>query len=342
MKEKIDYRLLKNYTEGRYSCRDFKRVASWFGDDCLRSELESAINRHWNEFPESREESQRDLHTVYENLREQILLEQPKPIGLQKRVILLYSKIAAVLLIPLLVYTTFSLINRNDKKVTAWAEIYAPPCARIQFILPDGSKGWLNSNTKLKYPLNFVHNRHVNLSGEAYFEVTKNKDFPFTVTTPNLDVKVVGTIFSISAFEEENTTEVVLQEGTVVVNNQAIGLNSVMKPDQKFMFDNLNRKYQTTTLNAQQYNTWKDGLLIFRNEPLSDVFKRLSRWYNVKITITDDQIKQYKYRATFRDEPVEEVIRLIALTLPIEFHIQKRAYDEQGVYAVKEITIQKK
>lgn len=261
---------------------------------------------------------------------------------MQKRVILLYSKIAAVLLIPLLIYTTFSLINRNDKEVKAWAEIYAPPCARTQFILPDGSKGWLNSNTKLKYPLNFVHNRHVNLSGEAYFEVTKNKDFPFTVTTPSLDVKVVGTIFSISAFEEENTTEVVLQEGTVVVNNQAIGLNSVMKPDQKFVFDNLNRKYQTTTLNAQQYNTWKDGLLIFRNEPLSDVFKRLSRWYNVKITITDDQIKQYKYRATFRDEPVEEVIRLIALTLPIEFHIQKRAYDEQGVYAVKEITIQKK
>jgi ferric-dicitrate binding protein FerR (iron transport regulator) len=98
----------------------------------------------------------------------------------------------------------------------------------------------------------------------------------------------------------------------------------------------------TSEINARQVNAWKDGLLVFRNEPLSEVFRRLGRWYNVKITITDDQIKRYKYRATFRNEPIEEVIRLIAMTLPIEYKIQKRAYDEQGIYAVREIVIMKK
>ena len=340
--EKIDFRLLKNFTEGKYSFRDFQRISSWFEDGSLRSELESAIGQHWNEFSGTSDEPKKDRSIIYDQLREQILREQPVTLSLQKRMIRLYYQIAAVLLLPLLIYTTFILVGKNKADETAWAEIYAPPGARIHFMLPDGSKGWLNSETKLKYPLNFNHNRQLSLVGEAYFEVTKNKDLPLTITTSNLDVKVLGTTFSISALAEENTTDVILEEGTVEIDNPGIGLKTLLKPDQKLVFDNLKHEYQTSSLNAQQYNAWKDGLLIFRNEPLADVFKRLSRWYNVKITITDDQIKRYKYRATFKNEPIEEVIRLIAMTLPIEYKIQKRAYDDQGVYTVREIVIMKK
>ncbi len=342
MKDKIDYRLLKNFTEGRYSFRDFKRISLWFEDSSMRTELESAIGEHWDEFREDENESRKDLSIIYDQLREQIRLEKPESVSFQRRFIRLYSRIAAILLLPLLIYTVSILLDKNHTPINSWAEIYAPPGARTQFVLPDGSKGWLNSNTQLRYPLNFGQNRHISLSGEAYFEVRKNKDYPFVVATPNLDVKVTGTIFSVSALRDENTTEVILQEGVVEVDNSGIGLKSVLKPDQKFVFDNLNKKYQTTNLNAVQYNAWKDGLLIFRNEPLDDVFKRLSRWYNVKINISDEQIKRYKYRATFKNEPIEEVIRLIALTLPIEYRIQKRSYDENGVYAVREITIMKK
>ena len=309
----------------------------------MRSELESAIGQHWNEFQGATDEPKKDLSIIYDQLREQIRREQPTTLSLQKKMFRVYSQIAAVLLLPLLIFTTFIFVGKkNIAEETAWAEIYAPPGTRTQFMLPDGSKGWLNSETKLKYPLNFKNNRHLNLVGEAYFEVTKNKDLPLTITTSNLDIKVLGTTFSISALAEENTTDVILEEGSVEIDNPGIGLKAMIKPDQKLVFDNLKHEYQTTLLNAQQYNAWKDGLLIFRNEPLADVFKRLSRWYNVKITITDDQIKRYKYRATFKNEPIEEVIRLIAMTLPIEYKIQKRAYDDQGVYAVREIVIMKK
>ena len=340
--EKIDSRLLKNFTEGKYSFRDFQRISSWFEDSSLRSELESAIGQHWTEFPGATDEPKKDLSIIYDQLREKIRSEQPATLSLQKRMIRLYSQIAAVLLLPLLIYNTFLLVGKNASDDSAWAEIYAPPGTRTSFVLPDGSKGWLNSETRLKYPLNFKNNRHLNLVGEAYFEVTKNKNLPLTVTTSNLDVKVLGTTFSVSALADENTTDVILEEGSVEIDNPGIGLKTMLKPDQKLVFDNLKNEYQTTSLNAQQYNAWKDGLLIFRNEPLADVFKRLSRWYNVKITITDDQIKRYKYRATFKNEPIEEVIRLIAMTLPIEYKIQKRAYDDQGVYAVREIIIMKK
>ena len=308
----------------------------------MRNELESAIGQHWNEFPGSRNESKKDLSIIYDQLREQIRRDQPSPVSLKKRMMRLYSQIAAILLLPLLIYTAFILSDKNRNEETAWAEIYAPPGTRTQFQLPDGSKGWLNSETKLKYPLNFKYNRQVNLVGEAYFEVSKNKNLPFTVTTSNLDIRVLGTTFSVSALSDEPTTDVVLEEGSVEICNTGIGLKTILKPDHKLVFNNLNHEYQTTSLNALQYDAWKDGMLIFRNESLGEVFKRLSRWYNVKITITDDQISRYKYRATFKNEPIEEVIRLIAMTLPIEYKIQKRAYDDQGVYAVKEIAIMKK
>jgi transmembrane sensor len=343
MMEKIDYKLLKNYSEGKYSLRDFKRVASWFEDISRRNEIESAIRQHWNEFRVSKDEPQKDLSAVYERIKQQILLDQPKVITLQKRIVRSYTRVAAILLLPLLIYTAYSLISHfTNEPVSAWAQIYSPPGARTQFRLPDGSKGWLNSNTKLKYPLNFRNNRHLELSGEAYFEVVHNKKAPFVVTTPYFDVKVLGTIFSVSAIEGESTTEVILEEGKVVAENPNIKLNVEMKPDQKLVFNNLQNKFSKIPVNAQQYNAWKDGLLVFRNEPLSEVFKRVGRWYNVKITIEDELINQYKYRATFRDEPIEEVIRLISLTVPINYQIGKREMGAQDVFAVKEITIKRK
>ena len=106
MQENIDYRLLKNFSEGKYSLRDFKNVVSWFEDKSLRTEIESAIQTHWEEFEVAENVPQKDLSKVYDRLKKQILLEQTKNISLQKRIILSYSKIAAVLLLPLFIYTT--------------------------------------------------------------------------------------------------------------------------------------------------------------------------------------------------------------------------------------------
>ena len=342
MQEKIDYRLIRNFTEGKYSFRDFKRIVSWFEDLSLRSEIEMVLKQHWDDFKVVKDEPDKDLNAVYEKLRQQILLEQPGNLSWYKRIIHTYSKVAAILLLPLLVYSSYSLINKFNPNETAWAEIYSPHGARTQFFLPDGSKGWLNSNTKLKYPLDFKRNRHLELSGEAYFEVAHNKDLPFVVSTRNLDVKAVGTVFNVSALEEENMTEVILEEGRVVVESPGIKLKAEMKPDQKFVYNNASKAYQTIALSARQYNAWKEGLLVFRNEPLSEVFKRLSRWYNVKIISKDEQINRYKYRATFREEPIEEVIRLISLTVPIVYKIEKRTQEDQDVYAIREIQIRKK
>ena len=342
MQENSDDQLLHRYSEGKYSYRDFKRIASLFDDPEKRAEIESSLSRNWDEFNYDEGEPKKDLSEVYEKLRLRILSGPTKMVRIQKVILQSYTKVAAILLLPLLIYAAIGLFNKYYQNDTAWAEIYSPSGARIQFSLPDGTKGWLNSNTKLKYPIDFKENRHLDLTGEAYFEVTHNKRSPFVVSTPNLDIEVLGTIFSVSAIEGEKTTDVVLEKGQVAVRNEEIHLETTLEPNEKLIFNNENKEFQTIVVNAQQYNSWKDGLLVFRNEPLSEVFKRLCRWYNVKITIEDQQINRYKYRATFRDEPIEEVIRLIAITVPIEYIVQKRTIEDQGVYAIKEIIIKKK
>ena len=342
MQENFDDQLLQRYSDGKYSYRDFKRVASWFGDAEKSAMFESELQRKWEEFILDNAQPDKDLSRVYEQIRLKILSEPAKPIHFKRKIFQSYTKVAAILLLPLLIYTAIGLFNKFYQHETAWAEIYSPNGARTQFSLPDGTKGWLNSNTKLKYQLDFKEKRHLDLIGEAYFEVTPNKRSPFVVSTQNIDIIVLGTIFSVSAIDGQNTTEVVLEKGKVAVENPENKHLTMLEPNEKLIFNNRNKEFQTIVVNAEQYNSWKDGLLVFRNEPLSEVFKRLSRWYNVKITIEDQQINRYKYRATFRDEPIEEVIRLIAITVPIEYIIQKRTVEDQGVYAIKEIIITKK
>ena len=111
-----------------------------------------------------------------------------------------YYRVAAVLLIPLIIGGIY-LMMQNSIENNTYAEIFAPQGSRVQFTLPDGSIGHLNGGSSLKYSVNFSDKRNINLSGEAYFEVTKDKKHPFTVKTKFADVQVFGTRFDVCAYE---------------------------------------------------------------------------------------------------------------------------------------------
>ncbi|MDO8927982.1 MAG: DUF4974 domain-containing protein, partial [Bacteroidota bacterium] len=176
----------------------------------------------------------------------------------------------------------------------------------------------------------------------AWFDVTHNDKIPFIVSTANLDVQVLGTKFNVAAFPEEKVTEVVLQEGKVKVNGYN-GLFTVdMKPDEKFTYNKDLQSGTIQTVNAEHFSSWKDGLLVFRNEPLSEVLKRIGRWYNVEFVLSDPEISKFRYRATFQEEQIEEVIRLISLTAPIKYSFNKREMGDDGVFKKRIITIQRK
>ncbi len=343
MKEKIDYKVLLNYSRGEYSFLDLKKISRWFEDLRYHRELKTIIEMHWRDFDMPDAEKEKDLSVVFENLRLRIL-EEKRQKGTKEKFLHYYARVAAVLLVPLLIYSTYS-IFRNSKfsdRFETWVEIVSPLGGRTHFQLPDGTKVSLNSGTKLTYSPNFKNNRMVSLTGEAFFDVYHNPSFPFVVRTIDLDVKVLGTKFNVAAFDNQQLVEVVLEEGKVEVFGSEDSFYRTLRPDEKLTLHRQQNTVDVKKVEATNLTAWKDGVLIFRSEPLDEVLTRLGRWYNVRFEILDKEIETLHYRATFREEPLEEVLRLISLTAPIDYEIKTREIGDDGLYSEKVIYIRKK
>ncbi len=252
-----------------------------------------------------------------------------------------FQHVAAILIIPLMLSFMVYLYNQSEKSSgnDSYAEIQCPMGVRTKFILPDGSTGFLNSGSRLKYPVLFTHQRNVELTGEGFFDVVHNTDIPFHVNTRNLDIKVMGTTFNVIANEDEKTEEIVLQSGKVDVSSNSGKQLAILLPDEQFTLDAEKQTFTKRTVIASQYTTWKEGKLVFRNENMQRVALRLSRWYNADVVVVDSLLYNYTFHATFVDEPLDEVLKLISITTPITYTEEKRISDKDGIYQKRKIIL---
>jgi transmembrane sensor len=171
--------------------------------------------------------------------------------------------------------------------------VYTPKGGQYQINLPDGTKVWLNSASSLKYPPSFsgLKERKVELNGEAYFEVSKNKKVPFRVVSNNQTVEVLGTHFNINAYEDEKDTKTTLLEGSVQVSALSMKsfkagklISQILKPgEQSQLANQLTGNIKITQANMEQVMAWKNGYFHFQNESLQGVMRQLSRWYDIDI-----------------------------------------------------------
>ncbi|MEL7588090.1 MAG: FecR domain-containing protein [Prolixibacteraceae bacterium] len=340
MREKVDSKLIKRYANGRYSFQDLKRVARWFENPPYHDDLKSALDRHWSEFQFGKEE-QKDLSGVFERLKTKIIAERNQR-TLTEKVGRIYSRAAAILLLPLLIYSAFSLIRPATHRLFSddrWVEVVSLKGTRTHFELPDGTKVSLNSSASLMYHADFCSNRLVRIEGEAWFDVFHDAGSPFVVQTDEMDIRVLGTKFSVVSLKQEKITEVILEEGKVRLTGRDGGFSADLNPNEAFFYNKETRHGKVIGVDAGTLTAWKDGKLIFRSEPLGSVLKRIGRWYNVRFEISDKEVEAFRYRATFQDEPLEEVLRLISLTAPVEYKINERNMDKNGLYEDKVITI---
>ncbi len=210
---------------------------------------------------------------------------------------------------------------------------------RTKCQLPDGSTVYLNSGSRLKYPAQFIGKRSVELTGEAFFDVVHNAQIPFHVNTKNLDIKVLGTTFDVIANEDEQTEEIVLQTGKVDVSVKSGKQLAAMLPNQQLTLDIEKQTITKNEVEASQYTTWKEGKLVFRNENMQQVARRLSRWYNAEVVVDDRMLDTYTFHATFADEPLDEVLKLLSITTPLSFKEEKRTSDQEGVFQKRKIVL---
>jgi len=229
--------------------------------------------------------------------------------------------------------------DKHPLAPVSYAEIQCPMGVRTKFQLPDGSTGFLNSGSRLKYPVQFIGERKVELSGEAFFDVVHNAEIPFHVNTRNLDIKVMGTTFNVIANEDESTEEIVLQTGSVDVSSKEGKQLAVLAQNEQLTMDTEKKTFTKNAVEASQYTSWKDGKLVFRNENMQKVARRLSRWYNAEVIINDRQLDVYTFHATFIDEPLDEVLKLLAFTTPISYSEEKRVSNLEGVFQKRKIVL---
>ena len=249
---------------------------------------------------------------------------------------------AALLAIPLLMTSLVLgyLYFDGAEEEVKYAEITAATGSVIRYELPDGSVVWLNAGTTLRYPTVFKKdNRSVELKGEAYFEIQADQERPFYVNTRNgLSVYVYGTKFNVNAYENDDYIETVLEKGKVNVitpNRETI----VLTPGEQLLYDKQSQKSVKNKVDVYGKIAWKDGKLVFRNTPLEEIFKRLERHFNVDIQYNNRCEKEYRYRATFRDETLSQILDYLAKSAKMKWKIEESQQQADDTVTKKKIIV---
>ncbi len=199
--------------------------------------------------------------------------------------------------------------------------LVVPYGKRTQITLSDGSKVWLNSGSKLVYPASLKEKRTVYIEGEAIFEVIHSEQHPFFVATKDFEIKVLGTVFNVSAYPDDNVSSAVLERGKIELASTEKNLFSKEKltilPGTMVVFSLNEKIFNQQKVDTRDYMSWRDGYFIFKDEPLANIMKKLERYYNVKIVLQSESLgeEEFSGNLNLRNTP-EEVLKVIAETTP--------------------------
>jgi hypothetical protein len=214
--------------------------------------------------------------------------------------------------------------------------------ARMKFQLSDGTTVHLNSGSKLVFPTNFNKNfRKVELTGEAFFEVTPDPDRPFTVQTSAINVKVLGTSFNLKAFPESKEISATLVNGKISLEKETAGVFNeiaILNPHERAVYNEENKMLRVSVQeDLDKFIAWKDGKLVFFNDPIDELAEKLGIWYNVTVKIGNKNLQKCRFTATFTDEPIEQVLDLLSKSSPIKYRVIKSAKRSDNSYSKRVI-----
>ncbi len=310
---------LAAYFQSNYSNDEW--AENLFRDAKNEPDLKFNLDKKWGEIidsPTPKIDLKHILYKIHFNINSK---EKEQQISKTRKLYNRFSRVAVVLVLPLLALSIFLMINKSYEPLQ-FAEIVAPKGEKAQFVLPDGSSGYLNSGSKLKYAYPFRKNRLIELSGEGFFNVVPGKNI-FTVKVHNMKVEVHGTRFNICAYDDDPNTVTTLEKGSVSVIANDGGKIVEIKPGQQAVFNKSNNQIINRKVDVDLYVSWKDNMLRFQNASFADVVKKMERWYDVKI-ILDEKLKYTQhYTMTIKTESIREMLDLMVVTTPMEYEIKE-------------------
>lgn len=304
--------------------RVYKRITMPEDADAVTDEMHEI----WDEKTNTSFDNDR-VEGAYKNLTDRLDIDNDRNKTIDIKKIL---RIAAVWIIPLLVlglsinqYISYN-AKQNLLSEVVMRQRFTALGQDALVVLPDGSKVHLNSGSILLYPSKFASkNRNVYLSGEAFFEVTKDKTHPFIVSTQYLKMRVLGTKFNVSAYPADKKAQTTLKTGRVEVTVETTNKKYILNPNDQLTYIHSNNSTVLSKVNTQYYTDWSAGSLSINDEPLSMVKEKLERYYNVKIILTTSKYNNQRIIAHFNQkESLVNVMIIIKALIPgLQYEIQK-------------------
>jgi len=226
----------------------------------------------------------------------------------------------------LLVLTTslsgYLLYEGQNKKLAGDMTVTVEKGQKVALTLPDKSRVWVNSGSTLTYGSRFnKHERIIELNGEAYFEVAKNKNAPFIVESHGFSVEALGTTFDVKAYADEKQISTVLMEGKVEVGDALNKIN--LTPNQKVTYNRETKSMQKSdVVDGLIYADWRYNKLNFNSETFENIAAVLERNYNVKFVFEAQSLRKYRYSGTIGNTSLESLLQIFAMTSPISYHMK--------------------
>ena len=353
--------LLEKYCSNCCTEEELSSVLTWFKESAGTSEGKALLFKIWENLPDEDGNLKINFDLLLGRIHHEINLIQSKKLlqiadhnlikyKRREEFIKILTRIAAILLLPVLcfgLYMSFKYQSARygqDSLSQAYNEVFSSVDAITKVTLPDGSKIWLNRSSSLKYPAIFHGNsRSVELNGEGYFEVVSDSKKPFIVKAGEIQIKALGTTFNVMAYPDEDRIETSLIKGQVELERSDIDGNVMpllkMKQTDLVIFQKSNHEISVHSILDDSYFSWTNGKLVFNRAPLSEVARKLSRWFNVDFQIQDHELLELQYTATFVNETLPQVMELIALMSPVRYSISNREEISPGTFARRKIIL---
>ena len=305
--------LIDKFISGKRLTEDeFILLDKLINDLSYRKEISIWLEKNW-------QQSQTESVTLrFEQIQEKIRISSSKV--WMNRLFIVLSKAAAVLFIPLLAAVLYFYANQNIS--AEFLTLSTQKGEQTSVILPDGSKVWLNVDTKLSYQVDYgVNSRNLELEGEAYFEVEKNKELPFEVTSGVITTKALGTRFVISAYPESAEIKSSLINGSVEVKYGKV--QEILKPGQQLVFNKIEPGIVIKSFDENYELAWKNNQLVFRLMPFDNVIEELEKWYDINIEYNPALFKSETLTVRFEKyETLEQVLKVISKANGFKYSIE--------------------
>ncbi len=199
-----------------------------------------------------------------------------------------------------------------------------PRGGEYDLVLSDGTKVWLNAASRIVYPVEFTGDeRRIELQGEAYFEVAGNKEKPFIVAVPSMEVRVLGTSFNVMAYRDESHIETTLVEGRVEIATNKENNNKLeLTPGQQARYSKVDGDLEIENVDTYACTAWKDGKFVIDNESLETILRRLGRWYDFNTEYLSQDIREYHFSGTLdRYDKIDVILEMFSLATNLDFNI---------------------